>query len=175
VAPSTIRRAHAVHPITAVQSEYSLWSRLPELGVLQACREAGAAFVAFSPLARAFLCGSVTSAEGFAALDFRKPNPRFIEPNFSANLKAIQPFLALAKRRGVTPSQLALAWVLAQGEHIIPIPGTRFARHVEDNAGAAALTLSDEDRREIERILPAGFAHGARYSDAQQVGAELYG
>ena len=157
VAPATIRRAHAVHPITAVQSEYSLWSRLPELGVLQACREAGAAFVAFSPLARAFLCGTVTSTEGFGPLDFRKPNPRFVEPNFAANLKAIAPFLAMAKRRGCTPGQLALAWVLAQGDHIIPIPGTRYARHVEDNAGAAAITLSADDRREIERILPAGF------------------
>jgi aryl-alcohol dehydrogenase-like predicted oxidoreductase len=175
VAPSTVRRAHAVHPVMAVQSEYSLWSRLPELGLLQACHEIGAAFVAFSPLARAFLCGTVRSIEGFGPSDFRKANPRFIEPNFSANLKAIAPFLALAKRKGCTPGQLAPAWVLAQGDHIVPIPGSRFAKNVVENAGAAMLKLTADDLGEIARILPPGFAHGARYSDAQQVGVELYG
>ena len=175
IAPWTVRRAHAVHPVTAVQNEYSLWTRLPELGLIQACKELGIAFVPFSPVARAMLAGTVKAGTEFGKFDFRNGNPRFVEPNFSRNLALLAPFFAFAKARGVTPAQVALAWVLAQGDHIVPIPGTRFAARVKENADAAAITLSAADMAEIDRILPVGFAHGARYSDFQQIGSELYG
>jgi aryl-alcohol dehydrogenase-like predicted oxidoreductase len=175
VAPASIRRAAAVGQIDAVQSEYSLWTRLPELGVVQACAELGAAFVAFSPLGRGIFTGTVRSIEGFGKLDFRRGNPRFVEPNFSANLAALEALHAFARARGVTSGQVALAWTLAQGDHVIPIPGTRSAAHVIENAGAAALSLSAADLVELERILPRGFAHGDRYSDQQYVGPERYG
>ncbi|MDH3452894.1 MAG: aldo/keto reductase, partial [Gammaproteobacteria bacterium] len=170
----SLHRAHAVHPVAAVQSEYSLWSRMPELGMIQACQELGVAFVPFSPLARGMFASTPPNPQDFAASDFRKHNPRFIEPNFSRNLAIIERFRAYASDRGTTPAALAIAWVLHQGEHLIPIPGTRTADHLEEDAGAADLTLSDADLVQIESILPCGFAHGDRYSEAQLPGAERY-
>lgn len=175
VAPATIRRAQAVGQVDAVQSEYSLWTRLPELGVIQLCKEIGAAFVPFSPLGRGIFTDTVRSADGFGKHDFRRGNPRFVEPNFSANLKALQALFDFARARGTTPAQVSLAWVLAQGDHLIPIPGTRYAKNVRENAGGAALDLSPGDFAELERMLPTGFAHGDRYTEQQYVGPERYG
>jgi aryl-alcohol dehydrogenase-like predicted oxidoreductase len=175
ISPASLRRAHAVHPVTAVQSEYSLWSRQPDLGMVQACRELGVAFVPFSPLGRGFLTGTVMRNDNFSAGDFRITNPRFIEPDFSLNKAALQPFLTLAHEYRVTPAQLAIAWILAQGDHMLPIPGTRSVAHLNDLAGAASLTLSAAQLAEIERALPPGFAHGDRYSENQWLGAERYG
>lgn len=174
IAPYSLRRAHAVHPVAAVQSEYSLWSRMPELGMIQACRELGVAFVPFSPVARGMFATPPPNPRGFAGNDFRKNNPRFIEPNFSSNLAMIERFRAHARDRGTTAAALAIAWVLHQGEHLIPIPGTRSRQHLEEDAGAADLALSASDLAEIEQILPCGFAHGDRYSEAQLPGAERY-
>jgi aryl-alcohol dehydrogenase-like predicted oxidoreductase len=175
VAPATIRRAQAVGQVDAVQSEYSLWTRVPELGVVQVCKEIGAAFVPFSPLGRGIFTGAVRSVSSFGKHDFRLGNPRFVEPNFSANLRALEALTAFAKARGVTPGQVSLAWVLAQGAHMIPIPGTRYAKNVRENAGAADITLSAADLVELERVLPRGFAHGDRYTEQQYVGPERYG
>ena len=174
IAPSSLRRAHAVHPVTAVQNEYSLWTRYPELGMLQACAELGVAFVPFSPLARAMLTDTFPDPTGFPDTDFRKNMPRFLEPNFSANCKMISGFRNFARSRGWSTTEAALAWILDQEEHLIPIPGTRSAAHLKEWAGAAEIKLTDEDRTEIERILPVGFAHGDRYSDEQIVGIERY-
>lgn len=174
ISPASLRRAHAVHPVMAVQSEYSLWVRMPELGMIQACRDLGVAFVPFSPLGRGVFAETPPDPATFPDGDFRKPNPRFLEPNYSYNLKAIQPFRDLAATKGVTTPVLALAWVLHQGNHLIPIPGTRSATHLEEDARAASCVLSPDDLAEIERLLPVGFAHGDRYSEAQLVGAERY-
>lgn len=174
VAPASIRRAAAVGQVDAVQSEYSLWTRLPELGVIQACKDIGAAFVPFSPLGRGIFTGTLPAGLTFGKHDFRNGNPRFVEPNYSANLKALDGLQSFAKRRGATGGQIALAWVLAQGDHIVPIPGTRYAKNVRENAGAAEISLSREEIAELERLLPAGFAHGDRYSVAQYVGPERY-
>jgi len=174
IAPSSLRRAHAVHPVTAVQNEYSLWTRYPELGMLQTCAELGVAFVPFSPLARAMLTDTFPDPTGFSDTDIRKNMPRFIEPNFSANCKMISGFRNFARSRGWSTTEAALAWILDQEEHLIPIPGTRSAAHLKEWAGADEIKLTDEDRTEIERILPVGFAHGDRYSDEQIVGIERY-
>ena len=174
IAPYSLRRAHAVHPVMAVQSEYSLWTRGPELGVIQACRELGTAFVPFSPLGRGMFAATPPDPANFHDGDFRLNNPRFAEPHFSANLKALEPFREFASARGTTPAALAMAWVLAQGDHLIPIPGTRTVEHLKDDAAGAELNLSAEDMAEIDRILPLGFAHGDRYSDAQWIGPERY-
>ena len=174
IAPSSLRRAHAVHPVTAVQNEYSLWTRYPELGMLQTCAELGVAFVPFSPLARAMLTDTFPDPTGFPDTDFRKNMPRFLEPNFSANCKMISGFRNFARSRGWSTTEAALSWVLDQEEHLIPIPGTRSAAHLKEWAGADEIKLTDEDRTEIERILPVGFAHGDRYSDEQIVGIERY-
>ena len=142
--------------------------------MLQTCAELGVAFVPFSPLARAMLTDTFPDPSGFPDTDFRKNMPRFLEPNFSANCKMILGFRNFARSRGWSTTEAALAWILDQGEHLIPIPGTRSAAHLKEWAGAAEIKLTDEDRTEIERILPVGFAHGDRYSDEQIVGIERY-
>lgn len=170
-----MRRAAAIGPVDAVQSEYSLWTRLPELGLIQACKELGVTFVPFSPLGRAIFTGTIDAKTSFAETDFRRQNPRFIEPNYSANLRYIEGLKAFARARGVTPGQVALAWVLAQDEAAVPIPGTRNPAHLKENAAAAALTLTPADLAELGRLMPAGFAHGDRYNEAQSIGPERYG
>lgn len=174
VAPATLQRAHAVHPCRAVQSEYSLWSRQPELGLIRACAALGTAFVPFSPLGRGMISDSPPVPARMDAHDFRRNNPRFLEPNFTANTRAIDEFRAFARARGWSTAAAALAWVLGRGDHLIPIPGTRTAKHLAEWLGADAIRLTDEDRAEIDRLLPAGFAHGDRYADAQIVGVERY-
>ncbi|MEJ6393717.1 aldo/keto reductase [Gymnodinialimonas sp. 2305UL16-5] len=175
IAPFTLRRAHVVHPVAAVQSEYSLWTRQPELGMLQTCAELGVAFVAFSPLARGMLSDAFAGRDSFRDNDFRKGSPRFSDPNYQANLEAIAGFKAFCAEKGWSTAATALAWVLAQGDYIVPIPGTRSASHLRDLAGADEIALSAADLAEIERLLPAGFAHGARYGGATWPGIEIYG
>ena len=157
----TLRRAHAVHPVAAVQSEYSPWVRNPEVAVLDACAELGVAFVAFSPLARGFLTGTLTSID-FAPGDIRIPMPRFQEPNFSHNLKLAERFNAIAADLGIAPAQLSLAWVPARAPHIIAIPGTRSIAHLEENVGAATITLSDETIAAVDAIFTPGAVAGTR-------------
>ncbi len=174
VAPDTLRRANAVHPIAAVQSEYSLWTRNPELGLIQACAEAGAVLVAFSPLGRGYFSGLLQEVEAFDARDFRYVNPRFQGLEWRRNRDRLLPFVALAKAWGVKPSTLAVAWTLAKAPHIVPIPGTRAAYHLEECAAAADFDLDEARLAELERILPVGFAAGERYSDQQWVGIQKY-
>jgi aryl-alcohol dehydrogenase-like predicted oxidoreductase len=171
-APETIRRAHAVHPITAVQTEYSLWSRDPsENGVLAACRELGIGFVAYSPLGRGFLSGRFTSPDQLEEGDFRKSGPRFTGANLEANLRLARKLAEIAESKGATAAQLAIAWVLAQGEDIVPIPGTKRREYLEQNAGAADLRLTDEDLRRIEAELPA--VAGDRYDETGMAAVNL--
>jgi aryl-alcohol dehydrogenase-like predicted oxidoreductase len=171
-APETIRRAHAVHPITAVQTEYSLWSRDPERnGVLATCRELGIGFVAYSPLGRGFLSGRFTSPDQLDDNDFRKTGPRFTGENLDANLKLAQKLADIAEEKHVTPAQLAIAWVLAQGEDIVPIPGTKRRTYLEQNAGAADVQLTDEDLRRIEAELPP--VAGDRYDETGMAAVNL--
>ena len=174
IAPDTLRRASAVHPIAAVQSEYSLWTRGPELGLLQACAEVGATMVAFSPVARGFFGGLLQETETFPANDFRAANPRFVGLAWRRNRDRLVPFLALARSLGVAPATLAIAWTMAKAPHVVPIPGTRYVRHVEEIAAAGALALTPQQVAEIERVLPPGFAAGERYSGVQWVGIEKY-
>jgi aryl-alcohol dehydrogenase-like predicted oxidoreductase len=174
VAPDTLRRAQVVHPIAAVQSEYSLWTRNPELGLMQACAECGALLVAFSPLGRGYFSGLLQDVETFDEKDFRRVNPRFQGLNWRRNRDRLPPFLALAKAWGVKPSTLAVAWTLAKAPHITPIPGTRTADHLEECADAADHDLSQEQLAELERVLPVGFAAGERYSDQQWIGIQKY-
>jgi aryl-alcohol dehydrogenase-like predicted oxidoreductase len=174
IAPYSLERACEIHPVTAVQSEYSLWTRLPELGMIAACKRHGAAFVPFSPLARGMLSDIQPNPATFGERDLRATNPRFQEPNFTRNIERINRFKAYAHDRGLTPASLALAWVLHRGDHLIPIPGTRSVQHLEDNAKAASIKLTLSEMAEIESILPAGFAHGDRYSDSQMNGVERY-
>jgi aryl-alcohol dehydrogenase-like predicted oxidoreductase len=174
IAPSSLRRAAAVHPVTAVQSEYSLWTRAPELGLLQTCKELGTAFVAFSPVARGMFADRIPTREDFSEEGFRAANPRFEEPNFSYNREIIQRFNDYAKSQGMHPATMAIAWVLRQGPHIIAIPGTRSPEHLEQNAAAGSQVLSEEHIAEIDRLLPLGFAHGDRYSYKQHFGIERY-
>ena len=174
IAPSSLRRAHAVHPVMAVQSEYSLWTRLPELGMLQTCHELGVAFIPFSPLARGMFTDSPPNPLTFPDSDFRKANPRFVDPNFSQNSAIISKFRGYAHDLGLTPAALALAWVLNQGDHLIPIPGTRTSKHLLEDLAAADRQLTTTELAEIESLLPIGFAHGDRYSEAQNIGPERY-
>ena len=161
----TLRRACAVHPISAVQSEYSLWTREPERqgGMLHACRELGAAFVAYSPLGRGFLTGKIGSLDELGADDFRRRTPRFEKENFERNQKLVESVRELATEKGCAPGQLALAWLLARGDHVVPIPGTKRRKYLEENAGAADLKLSAADLARIDRALPPGAAAGSRY------------
>lgn len=165
--PETLRRAHAVHPITAVQTEYSLWTRDPEeTGILAACRELGVGFVPYSPLGRGFLTGQFKSPDDFADDDFRKSNPRFQGENFQKNLDLVREVEKLAAEKGCTPSQLALAWVLAQGQDIVPIPGTKRVKYLEDNLGAVNVQLSPDDLARIDAAFPLGAAAGTRYAES---------
>ncbi|WP_372604791.1 aldo/keto reductase [Actibacterium sp.] len=175
VAPGTVRRAHAVTPVCAVQNEYSLWTRVPEMGLTDTCLELGIAFVAFSPVARGMFGEKSITPEQIGEKDFRHVNPRFQRPNWDYNAKAIDGFRAFCHAKGWTVAAGAIAWVLDRGANQIPIPGTRTAAHLAEWLGATQITLTDTDRAEIERLLPKGFAHGARYSYAQSLGVESYG
>jgi aryl-alcohol dehydrogenase-like predicted oxidoreductase len=162
----TIRRAHAVHPITALQSEYSLWTRDPEDGILATCRALGVGFVAYSPLGRGFLTGQIKRFEDLAADDYRRFSPRFMGDNFQRNLDLVRRVEEIAAEKRVRPSQLALAWVLAQGEDIVPIPGTKRRTYLEENVGALELRLTPQDLARIDAVVPPGAAAGLRYPEA---------
>ncbi len=162
-AAATIRRAQAVHPIAALQTEYSLWSRDPEDGILATCRELGIGFVAYSPLGRGFLTGQITRFEDLAADDSRRAQPRFQGENFAKNLDLVARVREIAREKGCTPGQLALAWLLAQGEDIVPIPGTKRRAYLEENLGALDVTLTDGDLARIDAAAPQGSTAGERY------------
>jgi aryl-alcohol dehydrogenase-like predicted oxidoreductase len=164
--PDTIRRAHAVHPIAALQSEYSLWSREPEEGILDLVRELGIGFVAYSPLGRGFLTGEIKSVNDLAPDDWRRDSPRFSGANFQRNLDLVEEVKAIAAKKGCTAAQLALAWVLAQGDDIVPIPGTKRRSYLEDNIGALEVRLTPENLARINHILPPGGAAGTRYPES---------
>jgi aryl-alcohol dehydrogenase-like predicted oxidoreductase len=161
----TLRRAAKVHSITALQSEYSLWTRDPEEEVLPTCRKLGIGFVAYSPLGRGFLTGQMKRFEDFAPDDFRRNSPRFQGDNFQKNLDLVKKVEEIAREKGCKPSQLALAWVLAQGEDIVPIPGTKHRKYLEENVGALDVHLTPEDLRRLEEAFPHGAAAGTRYSE----------
>jgi aryl-alcohol dehydrogenase-like predicted oxidoreductase len=167
--PETIRRAHAVHPVTALQTEYSLWSRDPEDEIFPTVRELGIGFVAYSPLGRGFLSGRITSPEDLDPDDFRRRNPRLQGENFEKNLELVERVREIAEEKGATPAQLALAWVLRQGDDIVPIPGTKRASYLEENARAAEVELSDEDLVRIEDAFPKGATSGERYPDMSSI------
>jgi aryl-alcohol dehydrogenase-like predicted oxidoreductase len=165
-APETIRRAHSVHPVSALQTEYSLWSREVENEILPTVRELGIGFVPYSPLGRGFLTGRITSPEDFEEDDFRRNAPRFRGENFQRNLDLVDRVREIAQEKDVTAGQLALAWLLHQGDDIVPIPGTKRREYLEENAAAADVELTDEDLRRIEEVAPAGAAAGERYDEA---------
>lgn len=167
--PATIRRAHAVHPISALQTEYSLWTRDPEDEVLPTVRELGIGFVPYSPLGRGFLSGAITSPDDLAEDDFRRHNPRFQGENFAKNLELVDRVKEIADEKGVTAGQLALAWVLHQGEDIAPIPGTKRVAYLEENVAATEITLSTDDLRRIDEAAPHGAAAGERYPDMSTI------
>ena len=160
----TIRRAHAVHPISAIQSEYSLWTRDPESEILSTCRELGIGFVAYSPLGRGFLTGNIKSTDNLEPDDFRRNSPRFQQENIQHNLELLKRVESIAQKKGCKPSQLALAWLLAQGEDIVPIPGTKRRKYLEENAAAVDLALSKDEIAEISMAAPPGAASGTRYA-----------
>jgi aryl-alcohol dehydrogenase-like predicted oxidoreductase len=163
--PATIRRAHAVHPIAALQTEYSLWSRDPEQDIFATCAELGITFVAYSPLGRGFLTGAIKSVDDLAPDDVRRTMPRFQGENFARNLDVVRRVEELARARGVTPAQLALAWVLGRGEQLVAIPGTRSRERLEENAAAADLVLTAAELRALDEAFPPGTAAGSRYSE----------
>ena len=171
VSAATLRKAHAVHPIAALQTEYSLWTRNPEIAALDACRDIGAAFVAFSPLARGFLCSAVTDANALDARDIRKTMPRFMPGKLEANLQLLPAFNALAKETHCTPAQLALAWLLWRAPHIVPIPGTTQVEHLRDDLGAASVRLDAAMAARLETLLDRSNIQGSRYS--AQAAAEV--
>jgi aryl-alcohol dehydrogenase-like predicted oxidoreductase len=174
IAPHSLRRAHAVHPVMAVQSEYSLWARQPEMGMIQTCAELGVTFVPFSPVARGMLGETLPEPDTFAETDFRYGQPRFSGQNFTANCAIVEAFRAFCTDRGWSLPAAAIAWTLDQGAHNIPIPGTRSRAHLKQLADGAAIEFTAEDRAEIMRLMPIGWAHGDRYTDAQIVGVERY-
>jgi aryl-alcohol dehydrogenase-like predicted oxidoreductase len=164
--PQTIRRAHAVHPIAALQSEYSLWTRDPEDEILPTCRELGIGFVPYSPLGRGFLTGQIKSPGDFAPDDFRRHSPRFQGENFQKNLDLVAKIEEMAQQKGCKPSQLALAWVLAQGKDLVPIPGTKRIKYLEENIGALDVRLTQDDLARLDASIPQGAAAGTRYPEA---------
>ena len=164
-APETIRRAHQVHPISALQTEYSLWSRDPETEILPTVRELGIGFVPYSPLGRGFLTGHITSPDDFADDDFRRSSPRFQGANFERNLELVEQVRVLAGEKGVTPGQLALAWLLAQGDDLVPIPGTKHRERLEENVEAVNVHLNQAELSRLEEIVPVGAAAGERYNE----------
>jgi aryl-alcohol dehydrogenase-like predicted oxidoreductase len=164
--PDTLQRASKVHPIAALETEYSLWSRDPEDGVIAACRHLGIGFVAYSPLGRGFLTGQIKRFEDLPADDYRRQSPRFQGENFEANLKLVNRIKEIARSKGCSASQLALAWVLAQGKDIVPIPGTKRRTYLEENAAASSVSLGAEDLRDIDEAAPRGAAAGLRYPAA---------
>jgi len=168
--PETIRRAHAVHPITALQSEWSLWTRDPEGGVLDTVRELGIGFVAYSPLGRGFLAGRFSSPEELTEDDFRRHHPRMQGENFEQNRALAEHVRELAEEKGCTPAQLALAWVLSRGDDVVPIPGTKRRTYLEQNAAAADVTFSEDELRHIDEAFPPGAAAGQRYADMSSIG-----
>jgi aryl-alcohol dehydrogenase-like predicted oxidoreductase len=165
----TIRRAHAVHPITALQTEYSLWTRDPEDGVLPTVRDLGIGFVAYSPLGRGFLSGAITKPDDLAEDDFRRRNPRFQGENFQRNLELVERVREIASEKGAEPGQLALAWLLHRGDDIVPIPGTKRVRYLEENAAAAEIELTDEDLSRLDEAAPVGATAGERYPDMSTI------
>jgi aryl-alcohol dehydrogenase-like predicted oxidoreductase len=169
--PDTIRRAHAVHPISALQTEYSLWTRDPEDGILATTRELGIGFVAYSPLGRGFLTGRFQSPDDLADDDFRKYQPRFQGESFQRNLDLVRRVEELAQEKGVKPSQLALAWVLAQGDDVVPIPGTKRRTYLEENAGASEVELTADELATLDEVFPRGAAAGDRYADMSTIDA----
>jgi aryl-alcohol dehydrogenase-like predicted oxidoreductase len=169
-APETIRRAHAVHPISALQSEYSLWSRDVEDEILPTLRELGIGLVAYSPLGRGFLTGQITSPEDFEPNDFRRSSPRFQGENFRRNLELVERIREIAAEKDCAPGQLALAWVMARGDDVVPIPGTKRRRYLEENIEATELSLSEEDLSRIDEVAPVGAAAGDRYADMSPLG-----
>ncbi len=175
VAPSTLRRAMAAFPIAAVQSEYSLSTRSPDLGLVQTCAELGVAMVAFSPVGRSLLTDNPIPRERIPDLPFLAENPRFTEPNLTANLNATDGLRALAAELGTSSAALANAWLLSRGPHVIPIPGTRSVGHLRECVAGADLGLSPGDIERVDAVLPPGWAHGDRYSEAQWIGPERYG
>jgi len=166
VSPDTLRKAHAVHPITALQTEYSLWSREPEDELFDLCKELNIAFVAYSPLGRGFLTGHIKKYDDFEANDWRRHSPRFQGENFEKNMALVKKLEDMATKKGCTASQLALAWVLMQGDFIFPIPGTKRIKYLEENVESLKVTLSSEELSELDRIAPRGVASGSRYPEA---------
>ena len=164
VSEATLRRAHAVHPITALQSEYALWTREPEATVMPACRELGIAFVPFSPLGRGFLTGAVTGREGIAPGDWRTNNPRFTEESIARNRALLRPLEEVAEAHGARTAQVALAWVLSRGEEVIPIPGMKRRAHLDENVAAVDITLTPEELARLDEAFPPGAAAGDRYT-----------
>ncbi len=168
VSAATLRRAHAVHPIAALQTEYSLWTRNPEIAVLQACRELGVTFVAFSPVARGFLCGEPIVVDELYAKDIRRSMPRFEPDNYAANLKLLPPYMDIARDAGCSPAQLALAWLLHRGDDIIPIPGTSSEAHLKDDVGAAEVKLSAEIMARLDALINQNTVAGGRYTEQSE-------
>lgn len=174
ISPTSLRRAASVGPVDAVQSEYSLWTRSPELGLIQLCKELGASFIPFSPVGRGILTDTALDIDAFSDRDIRKANPRFQLPNFADNLQKVEAFKSLAANLNLPTATLALAWVLDQEDHLMPIPGTRSSAHASQFIQASNVKMTSEMRDNIDRVLPVGWAFGDRYSENQWVGVERY-